>query len=131
MDRRHEVTPHSRMAKGRRHPQTGVGRQDPRPLGKTYIREWRKFRGLTLERLAERVDMTAGNLSQIERANQGYSQAQLEALAEALQTDVASLLMRNPMDSEALWSLWDQAKQGQRQQIVEITKTILRTGTGE
>src|SRR5262245_58290340 len=38
-----------------------------------YIREWRKFRGLTLEQVAQRAGMSAGNLSQLERGAQGYS----------------------------------------------------------
>lgn len=104
----------------------------PRPkkqFRKTYIREWREYRGLTLEALGSRVDLTAGNLSQLERANQGYTQETLEAIAHALQTDVASLLMRDPGDSEAMWSIWDQAKPGQRKQLVEIGKTIVKTGT--
>ena len=84
---------------------------------------------MTLERLAERVGMTAGNLSQLERGNQGYTQNTLEALAVALQTDVASLLMRNPKDSEALWSLWDQAEPGERKMLVDIAKTVVKTGT--
>src|SRR5207342_1952034 len=79
-------------------------KQPPRPRGqfrKSFIRQWRDYRGLTLERLADRVGMTAGNLSQLERGNQGYTQNTLEALAQALQTDTASLLMRDPSDSEA------------------------------
>ncbi len=98
---------------------------------RTFIRQWRDHRGLTLERLADRVGMTAGNLSQLERGNQGYTQNTLEALAHALQTDVASLLMRNPEDSEGLWSIWDQAKPGERQMLVDIAKTVVKTGTDE
>jgi DNA-binding Xre family transcriptional regulator len=98
---------------------------------RTYIRQWREHRGLTLERLADRVGMTAGNLSQLERGNQGYTQNTLENLAHALQTDVASLLMRDPSDSEGLWSIWDQAQPGERKMLVDIAKTVIKTGTDE
>lgn len=104
----------------------------PRPrqqFRKTFIRQWREHRGLTLERLADRVGMTAGNLSQLERGNQGYTQNTLEGLANALQTDVASLLMRDPSDSEGLWSIWDQAEPGERRMLVDIAKTVVKTGT--
>jgi DNA-binding Xre family transcriptional regulator len=107
-------------------------RATPRPrqqFRKTFIRQWREHRGLTLERLADRVGMTAGNLSQLERGNQGYTQNTLEGLANALQTDAASLLMRDPTDSEGLWSIWDQAKPGERQMLVDIAKTVVKTGT--
>lgn len=96
----------------------------------TFIRAWRKHQGLTLEQLSERVDMTPGNLSEIERGQTAYTQPTLEALADALQTDAASLLMRDPTDPEGIWSVWDQAKQGERRAIVELAKTLLRTGTG-
>jgi transcriptional regulator with XRE-family HTH domain len=96
---------------------------------KTFIREWREHRQLTLEQLAERVGTTHATLSRVERGLIPYSQAMLEALAEALQTEPASLLIRNPTDPEGIWSVWDQAKPGQKQTIVEIAKTVLKTGT--
>jgi len=101
----------------------------PRKFQRTYIRPWRHHRGLTLERLAGRLDMTASHLSMLERGQRGYTQDTLEALARALQTDVASLLMRDPSDPDAIWSIWDQAKPGQRRQIVEIARTLVKTGT--
>jgi DNA-binding Xre family transcriptional regulator len=98
---------------------------------RTFIRQWREHRGLTLERLADRVGMTAGNLSQLERGNQGYVQNTLEAIAHALQTDTASLLMRDPSDSESLWTIWGQAKPGERQMLMDIAKTVVKTGTND
>ena len=95
----------------------------------TCIRQWRHHRGMTLEKLAARLDMTASHLSMLERGQRGYTQDTLEALARALQTDVASLLMRDPSDPDAIWSIWDQAKPGQRRQIVEIARTLVKTGT--
>lgn len=102
---------------------------------RTFIREWRESRDMTLETLAERVGekiggMTHASLSRIERGLQPYSQAILEAIAEELTNgDVASLLMRNPTDPEGMWSIWDQAKPGERKMIVDISKTIVKTGT--
>jgi len=96
----------------------------------TFIRQWRIHRGLTLEQLAEWVSLTASHLSMLERAQRAYAQETLEALAEALSTDVASLLMRNPTEPDAIWSIWDQAKPGERRLIVDLAKTITRTGTG-
>jgi len=101
----------------------------PRKFRPTYLRQWRHHRGLTLERLAGRLDMTASHLSMLERGQRGYTQDTLEALARALQSDVASLLMRDPTDPDAIWSIWDKAKPGQRRQIVEIASTLVKTGT--
>lgn len=86
---------------------------------------------MTLEQLADRVEITPSHLSMLERGIRGYTQNTLEALAEALQTDTASLMMRDPMKDDAIWSVWEQAKPGDRLKIVEIAKTITgKTGTG-
>ena len=101
----------------------------------TFIRQWRESKSMTLEALAERVGekiggMTHASLSRIERGLQPYSQPILEAIADELTGgDVASLLMRDPSDPHAIWSIWDRAKPGERKMIVDIAKTIVKTGT--
>lgn len=112
-----------------------------------YLRAWREAEGLTLEEVAERigvlgearresgdvlnapVSITHASLSRIERGLQPYNQVLLEILAEIYKTDPASLLMRNPNDPEGLWSIHDQLRPVERRQVVEIAKTIKRTGT--
>lgn len=99
-----------------------------------FIRQWREHRGLSQEALADRLDMSSAQLSRIESGKQGYTQDFLEACADALRTDVPSLLMRNPerddpSDPNSIWSIWDHAKPGERRLIVELAKTIKRTGS--
>jgi transcriptional regulator with XRE-family HTH domain len=96
---------------------------------RTFLREWREVRNLTLERAAERLDMSAAQLSRIETGKAPYTQDLLEVAAVAYRTDVASLLMRDPSDPDAMWSIWDQAKPGQRKQIVEVAKALIKTGS--
>jgi transcriptional regulator with XRE-family HTH domain len=124
-----EIFTHSRWngGAGLRHV---PGMLQKRRFRRTFIREWRLHRGLTLEQLADRVEMTASHLSMLERGQRGYAQSTLEQIAHALQTDPASLLMRQPGDDE-MWSLWDEAKPGVRRQITEIAKTLTRTGTDD
>ena len=95
--------------------------------GTTYIRQWRKHRNLTQEQLSARIFISYASLGRIERGKQPYSQGILEALAAALNTDPASLLMRDPTDPEGIWSIWDEAKAGERKAIVEHAKIILKT----
>jgi transcriptional regulator with XRE-family HTH domain len=95
----------------------------------TFVRPWREHRNLTLERLADRIGITHASLSRVERGLQPYSQPMLEALAEALATDTASLLMRDPSDPDGIWSIWDHATPAERRMIVDIAKTITKTGT--
>ena len=99
-----------------------------------YIRQWRDHRKLSQEALADRLDMSAAQLSRIESAKQGYTQDFMEACAVALRTDVASLLMRdpskeNPDDPSSIWSLWDAAKPGERRLIVNLARQVTKTGT--
>jgi transcriptional regulator with XRE-family HTH domain len=101
-----------------------------------FLREWRKHRVMTLEAVAEAVGeitgdgLTHASLSRIERGRQPYSQPQLEALAYIYNTDPGSLLMRNPMDPDAIWSIWDQAKTvEQRTMIRDLAATVVKTGT--
>lgn len=89
-----------------------------------FIRQWRRQRALTLEQLAERVGMTHQNLGKIERYLVPYSQALLEGLAEALGTEPASLIMRNPEDAGAAWSLIDSVSPTERAQVVHFIQAI-------
>lgn len=95
----------------------------------TFIRQHRQHKGMSLEKLAARVPMDKGNLSKVERGYLPYNQEMLERIADALQTDVASLLIRDPTEPEAIWSLWDRAKPGTRRQIASVAEAIIRTGT--
>jgi transcriptional regulator with XRE-family HTH domain len=109
----------------------GMGKPSLRPRNKfrrTFIKQWREYRGLNQTQLAERLEMTQSHLSMLENAQRGYTQETLEAIAHALQTDVASLLMRNPADGDAIWSIWDQAKVGERQMIEDIVRTVIKPG---
>lgn len=108
-----------------------IALQKPRQRRKTFFREWREHRGLTQEQLAGRLDTSVASISRIESGTQPYTQDVLEAMADALMTDPASLIMRNPADPDAIWSIWDQAKSGERQLIEELARSVLRTGTKE
>lgn len=89
-----------------------------------YIREWRKHRGLTLEQLAELIGMTHQNLGKIERYKVPYSQPLLEHLAEALRTDAASLIARDPSSPQELWALFDELTEPERRQGIEVLKAL-------
>lgn len=103
------------------------------PLKNHYIWEWRQFRKtMSLRRLADRLSDPASNsrsisdasLSRIERGFQPYNQPQLEAIASALNCTPADLIMRDPLDTEAPWSIWDALKPHQRQLAVRILRDL-------
>jgi transcriptional regulator with XRE-family HTH domain len=70
-----------------------------------YLLEWRKHRGLSLERLAQRLESEPGgepiisrsSLNRIERGEQDYTQEVLQALAIALDCEPTDLLIVNPL----------------------------------
>lgn len=113
-------------------PAKTLGGLHKRQLRKTYLREWRKHRGYTLETAGEMIGIKHTTLSRVERRVMPYSQALLEAAAEAYRCSPADLIMRDPSDREGIWTVWDHAKPGERRQIVDVAKVIVgggRTGT--
>lgn len=97
-----------------------------------FFKEWRKHRGLSQEELAEIVGVSASSVSQLENGKQGFTDTTLLALAAALSCSPGDLLMRNPLDHDAPWSIWDSVKKQEperRKQIVAVVETMLKTGT--
>ena len=106
-------------------------RSHPKPVyGPHFLREWREYRDYTLEEAGEAVGISHAQLGRIERRLQKYNQELLEALAELYRTEPASLIMRNPQNPEGIWSIWDQAKPGERQEIERYADYLIRTRTG-
>jgi|GEM_PF-4514539 len=68
---------------------------------KNFIREWREFRGMTQEDLAERIDRTKATVSRIETGDIAYTREFLEAAADVLGTHPGILLIRAPTDADA------------------------------
>jgi len=104
----------------------------------TFIRHWRKYRHLSLMQLADRVSeytgksMTHANLSRIENGKTGYTQRTLEAIAHALLCEPADLIMRNPLDKSAAWSILDQMKKADpetRARIAAVVEALSKTGS--
>lgn len=94
-----------------------------------HIREWRKFRGLTQEELAERVGVTSGNISHLENGNQNYTQPILEAIAEALDCTPADLLVRLPGQPDGVWAIWETLDPPAKIQAAQILETFRKPGS--
>jgi transcriptional regulator with XRE-family HTH domain len=101
--------------------------QKSTPFRITKIRKWRETRDKTLEEVAAVLGITHATLSRIERGLLPYSQEHLERLSKELNIDVASLLGRDPDDPETIWPLWNQATGEQKEMIVDIAKSIVKS----
>lgn len=89
-----------------------------------YVREWRKAKGLTQERLAERTPFSPGAISQLETGRTGYTQEMLEALADALGVKPGDLISRHPDIEADVVSLFDDLSEDKRRIAIEMLKTL-------
>lgn len=109
--------------------QKQIDRSDQRnPLHPTFIKQWRKKKGWSQGELGEAIGVSTATISQIENGKTGYSQANIEAIARALECHVIDLLARHPDDPEGMWTLWERANAGQRQQMVRMFAAMLGSG---
>lgn len=92
---------------------------------KTYLREWRKYRELTLETAAERIGMSHSQLSRIERGTSDYTRSTLEALAIVYECRPGDLLAKDPTQQAAdIIDIWDHIPVGQKETAARILKTF-------
>lgn len=110
-----------------------MSRRKQRVYRKTFIREWRKDRNLTLEKLVERLaamfqfETTSASLSRVEKGLQPYSQPLLEAIADALMCAPADLLTRVPGQDDEIRLVWSQLSPEKRKQALGIIKLLKET----
>ncbi len=98
-----------------------------RKLSRTFLKEWREYRGLTPEQAAERLNVSRTLLSKIENAKSPYTQGFMEAAAEAYACEVSDLIMRDP--HSPVWSIYDTLRalpKAQQEHVEEIVKTFRR-----
>lgn len=75
-----------------------------------FLRQWRTYRNLTQERLAERIGCSTSFISKVEAGKRQYDQEFLEAAAEALDTDPSSLLRIDPTKPGAYDTIFEQLR---------------------
>jgi transcriptional regulator with XRE-family HTH domain len=95
-------------------------------MARHFLRAWRKHRGKTLEQVAELLHMSHSQLSRIENFKQPYNQELLERLAELYMCDVVDLLIRDPLDPEGMWTIWESAEPAERRQIRDVAEALTR-----
>ena len=105
---------------------------------KTYIKEWREKRGLSLRRLADRLEQSPGgdllishtSIGRIEKGQQPYSQPILEAIAAALGVTASMLLEVNPEKDGDVIDITlrlNKAPPELRRQAIDILEALLKS----
>jgi transcriptional regulator with XRE-family HTH domain len=97
----------------------------PRPRHATFLRAWRKHKGLTQEKAADRIGCDRTLLGRIENGKVPYNQMFLEAAADAYECEPADLLMRDP--KSPIWTVMDTIRQlspADQERVVKIVETF-------
>lgn len=116
-------------------------------IPKHFLRPWRKHYGLSIEALIERIKtnvedrvlaegeegdirrlgISQPNISRMERGEIPYNQTVVELIAEVYGVEPATLIMRDPSKSDALWSIVDQLKPAQRTVAKRMLEALARS----
>lgn len=97
-----------------------------RPRPPHFIKEWREFRGISQETLADEIGMTAASISRVESNKQPYSQRLLEAIGQVLHASPADLLGHDPRQADPLRQLLSDATDEQIRQIAAVAEALLK-----
>lgn len=97
-----------------------------------FIMEWRKHRGLSLRRLAARMEVSPGgeevvsyaSLNRIEKYKQPYSEPILNALADALDVEPWMLLKVDPSKDGKVIDLMVKLTPKQQEQAIKMLEII-------
>lgn len=103
----------------------------PTIKGRHFIKQWRKHRGLSLRKLADRLEISEGGeplashsrLNRIEKGEVGYTEEILHALAHALNVSVVELLEHDPRKPAEVIDLMSRLNADQKveaQQFIEF-----------
>lgn len=108
-----------------------IDRMTERKYTKTFIREWRLKRGLSLRRLADRIELdesdgtvSHASIGRIENGLQPYSQPILEAIAAALSCSVTDLLTVDPTKDGDVVDLMRLINDKNRDQAIRVLRAL-------
>ena len=98
--------------------------------GPNHLRAWREYRKLTQAELASEVGTNANMIGYLESGERGLSAKWLRRLADALKITPGHLLDHDPSSLPTdILEIWMNADPGQRRQLAEVAKALVRTGT--
>ena len=100
----------------------------------SYLKQWRKHRGLTQAQVVDRlsalddplVPKTEASLSRYENGRQPYNQRILEALADVYQTEPDHLIGRDPTKEGEIIDLWQRMTLEQRNRARAVIEALER-----
>lgn len=103
-------------------------------LGRHYIKEWREFRGLSLRKLADRLEASPGgdpllshvSLNRIENGEQPFTEETIQAIADALGVSRMELLEIHPGREAQLIQLFKSLPESKREHARIYLETLAK-----
>lgn len=96
---------------------------------RNYLRQWREFRKMNQDVLAEKVGTTKAVISLLENEKRPLSSKWLRKLAEALDTQPGHILDHDPNELPAdVFDIWEHIDKKDRAQAARVLRTFA-TGT--
>lgn len=95
-----------------------------------YLKEWREFRKLTQQELADALDTSKSVISDMERGRLQLSPKWLRRIAPVLKTQPGHILDHDPkeLDNDII-DIWAHIDAGDRDQAMRVLKSFVKTGT--
>lgn len=95
-----------------------------------YLKEWRKFRGMTQQELADALETSKSVISDMERGELQLSPKWLRRIAPILETQPGHILDHDPNDLDNdIIDIWAHIDVGDRDQAIRVLKSFVKTGT--
>lgn len=95
-----------------------------------YLKEWREFRKLTQQELADALDTSKSVISDMERGRLQLSPKWLRRIAPILETQPGHILDHDPaqLDNDII-DIWSNIEAKDRDQAIRVLKSFVKTGT--
>ena len=96
-------------------------------MNKHYIREWRKFRGLTQANVALEMGISASYFTMIEKGHRRYDQKFLEAAARVLDCSMTDLIANPPGQWESIDAMIAELPEADRVRLASMVKAMIQS----
>lgn len=97
-----------------------------------YLREWRHFRHMTQQELADAIGTSKTVISEMERGNLQLSPKWLRKMAPVLQTQPGYILDHDPEDlGNDIIDIWSHIEERDRDQALRVLRSFVKTGTDD
>lgn len=96
-----------------------------------FLREWRKFRKLTQEQVADRTGIDQSTVQRIEAGKLPYNEETLQRFAHAFGCDVADLFTINPLKPDPPKLVYDRLRAAPKelqQRALAVIEALLKAG---